>query len=178
MCQKRNPQHPPPLRRRRISRPARHAPGSRHGPPRARGGGARASASFPLPGVARRPRITAGAAWSWKGGGWQAARRALFERRWCLSRGNGREICLPINKSGPRLRPQGEVATARRTRLPVPGADATDRCRCAMRFKFENHWSKGRRGSGTSQRGAVPLCHQHQPKCRALVGWCTPPASA
>lgn len=96
-------------------------------------------------------------------------KRLLFER--CLSRANGRVICLPINKSGRGC----DRETPRR--LPVPGADATDRCRCAIQIRksLEQRQASGR---GTNPRRAasgatvpVPVPPPaHQPAERWLVG--------
>jgi hypothetical protein len=91
--------------------------------------------SFPNPpGVrsrraTRRPRITAGAAWSWKGGSWQAMHSAHRQKRPFLEGMDGKFVCLLIKR--------GEAATARRTgcqsQTPRSRRDGPDQCAIQIR---------------------------------------------
>jgi hypothetical protein len=88
-------------------------------------------------------------------------KRLLFER--CLSRANGRVICLPINKSG-----RGCDRETHR-RLPVPGADATDRCRCAIQIR-KSLEQKASQRTRNQPEASGERCH-HQPTSQPNVGW-------
>lgn len=90
-------------------------------------------------------------------------KRLLFER--CLSRANGRVICLPINKSG-----RGCDRETHR-RLPVPGADATDRCRCAIQIRKSLEQKASGRGTNPRRAASGASATTSPPASRTLVGW-------
>jgi len=92
---------------------------------------------------------------------------------------DGKFVCLLINPGRgcdreARLRPRDAPGSQSQEPTRPTGAGA----RCDSNSKIIGAKADAEAEPARGERRAVPLCHQHQPKCRALVGWRTPPASA